>query len=359
MAKTTTPKASFKRSLDDFRTILKSIREGAVKNIYLLMGEESYFIDRISDTFATTLLTEEERGFNQTILYGKDVKITDMIELCRSYPMVGSRNLVILKEAQSAKGMDDIVHYLKSPQPQTTLILCFKEGNMDKRSALYKKIKSVGEVFESVAPRDYEIGGWIRDFYRSKGYTIDDKALVMITEQLGASMTKVVNESEKMFVRLGSTIKSITADNIEDNIGISKDYNIFELNKALSERDLQKALRICDHFGRNPKEHPFVVTINMLFTHFLRIFSLGIIIWQSKKKRVSPPPEMELSKMLKLPNPYFLKEYNTALRSYPTNKSYMILSLIREYDMKSKGVEAGNSSESELLKELIFKIFTI
>lgn len=359
MAKSVSTKASFKQSFEDFGVIMKSLRNKQFKGVYLLMGEESYFIDRISEAIASMVLSEEERAFNQTILYGRETQIGDLIDLCRGYPMMASYNVIILKEAAQLKGIEELTLYLKAPQPSTILVICYKDGSLDKRGSLYKKIKDSGLIFESIPPRDYEIASWIKELYRNRGRQIEEKALSMLTEHLGTSLSRIVSETDKMLINLGETVNNITADHIELNIGISKEYNIFELNKALSERNLSQALNIADHFAQNPKDNPFVVTISMLFTHFLRIFSLGIIGWNTKKKGIAMPSDVEIAKEIKLPNPYFVKEYTLAVRNYPTSKSFIILSLLREYDMKSKGVDGGSASDSELLKELIFKIFAL
>ncbi|MFI3262584.1 MAG: DNA polymerase III subunit delta [Rikenellaceae bacterium] len=351
-------KQTFKQSFEDFGSIMGSIRQKNFSRVYLLMGNEPYFIDRISDTLADNILTEEEQAFNQSVLYGKESNGAEIVELCRSYPMMSTHNVVILKDAQQMKDLDILAHYFKAPLDSTILIICHKEGNLDKRGSLYKKIKDYGLVFESIPPRDYEIGVWIKEYYRNNKYSIDDKAMFMLTEHLGASMSKIVNESDKMFVRLGNSVKTITPKEVEENIGISKEYNIFELNKALSERNLGRALSIVKYFGQNPKNNPLVVTISMMFTHFQRIFTLGITEWQYKRKNQALPSDFELAKTLKLPNAYFIKEYKMAVKNFPTSKSFIILGLIREYDMKSKGVDGGFSDDTELLKELIFKIFT-
>ncbi|MFI3267299.1 MAG: DNA polymerase III subunit delta [Rikenellaceae bacterium] len=351
-------KYTFKQCFEDFGTVMGSIRQKNFKRVYLLMGDEPYFIDRISDTLANNILKEDEQAFNQNILYGKDCNGTELVELCRSYPMMSTHNVVILKDAQQMKDLDTLVHYFTSPLDSTILVICHKDGNLDKRSSLFKKIKDYGLVFESIAPRDYEIGIWIKEYYKNNNYSIDDKAMFMLTEHLGASMSKIVNESSKMFVRIAGRVKTITPNEIEENIGISKEYNIFELNKALSERNLTRALSIVKYFEQNPKNNPLVVTISMMFTHFQRIFTLGIMEWQYKKKGQMLPSDFELAKTLKLPNAYFIKEYKMAVKNFPTSKSFIILGLIREYDMKSKGVDGGFSDNGELLKELIFKIFT-
>ena len=323
------------------------------------MGDEPYFIDLLSSQLADTILGEDERAFNQIVVYGKDSDSGAVINLCRQMPMMGSYQVVIVREAQQLKGLDKLSLYTAAPSPSTILVLCHKEKNVDKRTPLYKHIAEKGMVFESVAPRDYEIGGWLEGFIRSKGYTADTKSVAMLTDHLGSDIAKITNELDKLITYLPVGTKAITADHIEQNIGISKEFNIFELTKALSERNMQKSMFIADHFARNPKENPLIVTIISMFSHFQRIFILNYQKWLARRKGTAMPSDMELARILKLPNPYFLKEYQQASGLYPNNKVFGIIGLLREYDMKSKGMNTGQADEGELLKELLLKIFLI
>ncbi|MCD8185513.1 MAG: DNA polymerase III subunit delta [Rikenellaceae bacterium] len=352
-------KITFKESAEQFNVLLASIRKREFAPIYLLMGEEPFFIDRLGDELACAVLEESERAFNQTVVYGKDTDGGTVVNLCRQMPMMGGKMVIIIKEAQQLKKIEQLAAYTQHPQPSTVLVICHKGRNVDKRTPLYKSCKAKGIAFESVPPRDYEIGGWLGDFVRSKALSMDAKAVSMLVDHLGADIARIANELDKLTTSLEEGTKRITADYIEQYIGISKDYNTFELTRALSEKNLLKALQIADYFARNPKENPFVVTLSILFTHFQRIFILNYQRWLARKEGRSLPSELELAKMLKLPAAFFLKEYTAAANLYPTPKVFSIFGLLRQYDMQSKGVESGSADDGELLKELILKIMMI
>ncbi|MCD7970175.1 MAG: DNA polymerase III subunit delta [Alistipes sp.] len=350
---------SFRDSISGFTAISKDIRNGKFSPVYLLMGEEGYFIDRISDLLAESILSEEERAFNQIVVYGKDSECGDIINFCKQMPMMGAYQVVILKEAQQLRKIEQLSLYTQSPSATTVLVICHKEKNLDKRSALYKQINKIGVVFESVRPRDYEIGGWLSEFVRSKGLGIEPKALTMLTDHLGSDIAKISNELDKLVTYLPEGTAAITPDHIEQNIGISKDFNNFELTKAISERNTQRALLIAEHFSRNPKEHPLLVTISTLFSHFQRIFIINYQKWLARNRGTALPSDAELARMLKIPSAYFLNEYKQASALYPNKKVFVILGLLREYDMKSKGMNAGTATDGELLRELLLKIFLL
>jgi len=352
-------KTTFKESVDQFNGLVATIRKREFAPVYLLMGEESYFIDILSDMLAANILNEMEKAFNQTIVYGKDTEGGAVVNLCRQMPMMGGKMVVIVKEAQQLKKIEQLANYTQSPQDSTVLVICHKGKNVDKRTPLYKSCKDKGVAFESVPPRDYEISGWLNDFVRSKGLAMDAKATSMLVDHLGADIAKIANELDKLVTSLPEGTKNVTADHIEQNIGISKEFNTFELTKAVSEKNLAKAMQIADHFARNPKENPFVVTVSMLFTHFQRIFILNYQRWLAKKEGRGMPSEMDLARMLKLGSAFFLREYTSAANLYPTPKCFAIFGLLREYDLKSKGVESGSADDGELLKELLLKIVMI
>ncbi len=350
-------KTTFKESVAEFSRLQRDIAARKFAPVYLLMGEEGYFIDRLCDQLAEGILSEAERAFNQIVVYGKDSECGAIINFCRQMPMMGSYQVVIVREAQQLRKIEQLSLYTQAPAASTILVLCHKEKSLDKRTQLYKQIAQQGEVFESTRPRDYEIGPWLADFIRSKGCSIDPKALTMLTEHLGVDIAKISNELTKLLTFLPEDTKTITADHIEQNIGISKDFNNFELTRALSERNMEKALMIADHFAHNPKENPLIVTISTLFSHFQRIFILNYQRWLVRHRGMQMPSDMELSRMLKLPNPFFLNEYKQAAALYPNKKVFTILGLLRQYDLKSKGMNSGSADEGELLRELLLKIF--
>ena len=352
-------KRSFRDSVDMHTALCKQIAARQFAPVYLLMGDEPYFIDSLTGLLAGSILTEAERAFGQVVVYGKESEAGAVINLCRQMPMMGAYQVVIVREAQQLRGLEKLSLYTQAPAATTILVLCHKEKNMDKRWQLYKHIEAKGIVFESVRPRDYELPAWISEYARSKGFTLDAKAAAMLTDHLGADIAKMTNELGKLLTYLPQGTRTVTAEQIEANIGISKDFNNFELTKSLSEKNMAKAMQIADHFARNPKDNPLLLTLSALFTHFQRIFIVNYQRWLSRRKGTPMPSEMELARMLKLPNAFFLKEYTQAASAYPNTKVFMILGLLREYDLKSKGMNTGQADDGELLKELLLKILIL
>jgi DNA polymerase-3 subunit delta len=307
--------------------ILTDIKQRKFKPIYFLHGDESYYIDLISDTLEKEVLTEAEKGFNQTILYGKEADMLTIIGTAKRYPMMADYQLVIIKEAQNIKfgkseGKEDpFASYVDNPLKSTVLVFCHKYGSLDKRLKIAKYIES-------------------------KGFKIEGKAAAMIAEYLGNDLGKVANEVEKVLINMGDR-KTINMDDIEKNIGISKEFNSFELNSAIVKRDVLKANRIIDYFAANKKENPIVLIIGNLNSYFSKLFTYHYLPDKSKGN---------VAKELKV-NPYFVTEYELAARNFNFDKTCQVISLLREYDLKSKGVEStGNTEEGELLKELVWKI---
>lgn len=349
----------FRDSVAAYGQVMHDIAERRFAPVYLLMGEEGYFIDRIADRLAEGVLNDAERAFNQIVAYGKDTAVEDVINFSRQMPMMGNYQVIIVREAQQMRRIDQLAIYTKEPSPSTILVLCHKEKNLDKRTPLYKDIARKGVVFESVTPRDYEIGPWLGEFVRTKGCTIEPKALSMLTEHLGVDIAKISNELDKLLTFLPEGTKKITADHIEQNIGISKEFNNYELTKALSERNIGKGMLIADHFAHNLKENPLAKTIATVFAHFQRVFILNYQLWLAKHRATPMPGDQELCRMLKLTSTYFLGEYKTAAANYPNKKVFVILGWLREYDMKSKGMNSGGADDGELLRELLLKIFMV
>lgn len=349
-------KTSFKDIEQQAKTILGDISAGRFRPIYLLMGEETFFIDLIADRIEASALTEAEKAFNLTIIYGKDTDGASVINLCKRFPMMAERQVVIVKEAQAMRNFDALEIYFRTPMMSTILVLCYKGKSLDKRSAIYKRLKDNAVVLDTVVPRDYEIGAWIGQTVRSKKLTIDDKAIAMLAEYLGTDMHKISNEIDKLITRLPETVKAITADHIEQNIGISKDFNNFELTKAISEKNFKRAMLIVDHFAKNPKDNPLVVTISLLFTHFQRIITLNIHKWEASQTRRPMASDVELARLLKLGSPFFVKEYMMAAGNYPNKKAFDVVAMLRDFDMRSKGMNAGSGGDGELLRELVLKI---
>ena len=357
-------KQNFREVQQQARQIMAELKKGNYAPIYLLMGEEGFYTDKISGYIAAHALGEAEREFNQTVVYGKDTEGSAVVSLCRRYPMMSQRQVVIVREAQALRGFDALGVYARQPLASTVLVICYKGKSLDKRSVIYKQLAGCpGMVtLESTAPREYEMESWIRELFQARGSDIEPKAVQMMADHLGTDLQKIDNEVEKLFTRLPEGTREITAAHIEQNIGISKDFNNFELTRALSDRDMAKALMIADHFAADPKGNPLVVTISTLFNHFQRIVTLGIAKWENQKQgrpAMTGLSEQEIARMLRLPNPFFAREYITASANYPNAKAFAILGWLREFDMKSKGMNAGSAQDGELLRELILRIATL
>ncbi len=332
-------------ALEEVKQIITDIKKGTIAPIYFLMGEEPYYIDGITKFIENNLLTEEEKGFNQMILYGRDVSVEDIVSNAKRYPMMSERQVVIVKEAQDlTRTIDDLVSYAENPQPSTVLVICYKYKKLDKRKKLTKVLKQNGVLFESKKLYENQVPDWIRRVMKGKGYTITHKAAQMLTEFLGNDLSKVNNELEKLQLIIKPE-EEITPELVEENIGISKDFNNFELQKAIGEKDIKKAFGIVQYFAHNPKSHPLVITIALLYSFFSKLLK-----YHSLTDKSVAASALGVS-------PYFVRDYQTAARNFPMKRISTIIASIREVDMKSKGVGAAGLPQGELLKELLIKIF--
>ncbi|QLE03044.1 DNA polymerase III subunit delta [Galbibacter sp. BG1] len=333
--------------MDEIKKIVNDVKAGNIKPIYFLMGEEPYYVDKISQYMEQSILTEEERGFNQMVLYGKDVSIDEIVSSAKRYPMMAERQVIIVKEAQHlSRTIDQLEAYALNPQPTTVLVICYKYKKLDKRKKAYKAIAKTGYIYESKKLYENQIGDWIRRVLAGKKYGITPKAAQMLVEFLGTDLGKINNELEKLQLIIPKG-EEITPKHIEENIGISKDYNNFELRKAIGERDIVKATRIVNYFAQNPKDNPLVVTISLIYSFFSQLLQYHGLKDHSKGSVASA---------LKI-NPYFVGEYQTAARNYPMKKSSKIVAHLRDIDVRSKGVGAVSISQADLLKELLVVIF--
>lgn len=332
--------------MDEARKIVNEIKQGDIKPIYFLMGEETFYIDGISNYIADNLLSEEEKGFNQMTLYGRDTNIEEIVSNAKRYPMMAERQVIIVKEAQDlSRTIEKLADYAENPQPTTVLVMCYKYKKIDKRRKLHKTIAKTGLIFESKRLYENQVGDWIMKTMKSRGYSISPKASQMLVEFLGTDLGKIDNELQKLqLICKKETL--ISPEIIEENIGISKDFNNFELRKAIGERDNLKAHRIINYFAQNPKDNPLVVTISLLFSYFSQILQYHGLNDKSKGA---------VSKQLKI-SPYFVGDYITAARNFPMKKVSKVISDLHETDVKSKGVGAANVSQGDLLKELLVKI---
>lgn len=328
-----------------FNEILANLSKKVYQPVYFLMGDETYFIDEICDYIANHVLDESEKEFNQTILYGKDTDVATIISEAKRFPLMGEHSVVIVKEAQHIRKIEDLEVYLEQPQPSTILVICYKYKTLDKRKKFTKELAKKTVLFESKKLYDNQIPDWIQNYLSKHNYSIHPKAAFLLSEYLGADLGKITNELDKLMLIIEKGQK-ITSDIIEHNIGISKDFNNFELNNALGKRDVLKSNLITKHFAANPKDNPLVVTIGVLFGFFQKTLLYHTLKDKSKNNVAST---------LKV-NPFFVKDYELAARNYPKGKLVKIISYLREYDLKSKGVNNNSVSEGELLKELIYKI---
>lgn len=332
--------------MDEARQIVSSIQKGDIKPIYFLMGEEPYYVDKISDFIEDNILGEEEKGFNQMLIYGRDTNIEDIVSNAKRYPMMAERQVVIVKEAQDlSRTIEKLVDYAENPQPSTVLVICYKYKKIDKRKKLHKAISKNGVIFESKPLYENQVGDWIIKTLKSRGFSISPKAAQMLVEFLGTDLGKIDNELQKLQL-ICDKATTINPELIEENIGISKDFNNFELRKAIGQRDSLKAHRIINYFSQNPKDNPIVMTVSLLFSFFSQLLQYHGLNDKSKGS---------VAKQLKI-NPYFVSDYSVAAQNYSMKKVSRAISLLQETDVKSKGVGASNVSHGDLLKELLVKI---
>lgn len=332
--------------MDEIKQLVNDISKKKLKPIYFLMGEEPYYIDQLSSYIEKNVLSEEEKGFNQMVLYGRDVTVEDIVSNAKRYPMMADYQVVIVKEAQDlSRTIEKLVDYAKQPQPSTILVMNYKYKTIDKRKSLYKTLQKTGVVYESKKLYENQVGEWIRRVLAGQDYAIAPKAAQMLVEFLGTDLSKINNELEKLKIILPVGTQ-ITAEHIEENIGISKDYNNFELRKAIGERNVLKAHQIVKYFADNPKDNPMVVTVSLLFNFFSQLLHFHGLNDKSPRAVASA---------LKI-NPYFVNEYISAAHNYPMKKVSAVVATLREFDVKSKGVGANAVPQADLLKELMVKI---
>lgn len=329
----------------DHKEILNHLKKKIYHPVYFLHGEEPYFIDLISDYIEDNVLTPEQKEFNQTVVYGKDTDVSQLISLTRQLPMGAPYQVVVVKEAQDIKNIEKLERYFENPVSSTILVINYKYKKPDKRKKYYLSARKNGVVFESKQVYDNKIPGWITSYLESKGYKINLKSAHLLNEFLGNDLSKITNEIDKMLINIPDK-KDIVEEDVENNVGISKDYNIFELQDAIGSKDIEKVNKIINYFGANPKEFGAIRVITMLYYFFQKVFLLHFIKNTSEK---------EIAAKLSV-NPYFVRRYKQAARNYPTKKLSAIISSLRDYDLKAKGVNNVSITDGELLRELAFKI---
>lgn len=336
------------RPVMTYEEIVRDIRAGKFQPVYFLHGEEPYFIDQIEEAIDRYALPEAEKGFNQTILYGKDINHLNLLDQLRRYPMMSERQVVILREAQEMKTLGDLSGYAENPMPSTVFVVCHKHKKYDMRSKLAKALSARGVVFESKKLYDNQVPDWIAGYCKSKKLGIETPAAALLAEYLGTDLAKIANELEKLTLNLPAGT-AINAAHIQEFIGISKDYNVYELQRAFATRDLPRIARIEQYFASNIRKNPLIVTIASLFSYFSKVYMLHFMKGSS---------DADMVKALELRSDWFLKEYKLAAAQYTRGQTEQILHLLKEYDLRSKGVDTDttNTGEEELMKELFFKI---
>lgn len=328
--------------------ILEELKSKKYRPVYFLHGEESYYIDVISDYIENQVLDDMQKGFDQTILYGKDTDFVTFVNAARRFPMMATHQVILIKEAQQLKWKSDeevLLKYFENPMPNTILVIAYKHGKFDKRKKVFKAAEKVGVVFESAKLYDDKIPAWVASYLKAKNRKIHPHAAALISEYLGADLGKVVNELEKLLLNV-SADREIDLQDIEKYIGISKDFNVFELNTALAKKDTLKAYRIVDYLAANQRSNPIQLTIGAMGSYFTKILKYHYLPDKS--------PSM-VAKELSV-HPFFTREYEIGARNYNQAKMFYVINCLHEYDMKIKGVGAGEVSNGDLLKELVYKI---
>ncbi len=330
-----------------YEEIARDLKNRIYKPVYYLMGEESYYIDRISDYIAQTVLTDEEKEFNQTVLYGSDTDVPTIINAAKRYPMMSEYQVVIVKEAQNVKKIEDLSYYLQKPLMSTILVICHKHGALDRRKKLAVEIEKVGVLFESKKIKDTQLPGFISTYLKRKSVDIEPKASEMMAEFVGTDLNRMAGELEKLVITLPQGVRRITPEQVEKNIGVSKDYNNYELRSALVARDILKANKIIKYFEENPKTNPLQATLSALFGFFSNL----MLAYYAPEKT-----EQGIANQLQLKQSWHAKEYIAAMRVYSGVKCMQIIGEIRYCDAKSKGVDNSSLSDGDLLRELVYKI---
>lgn len=327
--------------------ILRELHAKQYRPIYYLMGEESYYIDVISDYIMNNVLTDTEKEFNLTVVYGADVDIATVINAAKRYPMMSEHQVVIVKEAQTIKNMDELSFYLQKPLRSTILVMCHKHGVLDRRKKLAAEIEKAGILFESKKLKEGQLPGFITSYMKRKGVDVEPKATSMLADFVGTDLSRLTGELEKLIITLPKGQTRITPEQIERNIGISKDYNNFELRSALIERNVLKANQIINYFEKNPKTNPLQMTLSLLFGFYSNL----MLAYYAPEKS-----EQGIASFLGLKSPWQAREYQTAMKRYSGVKTMQIIGEIRYTDARSKGVGNSSLTDYDLLRELIFKI---
>ena len=334
------------------RNLIEEAKAGSFQPVYLLMGEEPYYPELLCSAILENCLQDWEKDFNELVCYGADVDADAVITAARRFPMMAERQLVVVKEAQAMKTLEDLALYCQKPLDSTVLVILLHGASADKRKALYKSVLKNGVVVESLPLRDYEAEQWVAGYYQERGLSIHPEAVKLLVEAAGTDLGKIAVETEKMLKNLPERVKEVTPEDIEQNVGVSRQFSIFELTKALSYKDAARAVTVASRIGEAPKFF-MPMAVSALYLHFYRILKYNALVQAGRGGDTAAK-----AKILGV-NPYFFKEYDAAVRKYPLPASMRVISLLSEYDYKGKGGETGEASPGELLIELVTKILNI
>ena len=337
----------------DFSTLLKQIKSKDFAPLYLLHGDEPYFIDRLEEAIERYALQEHERAFNQTILYGKDTDHLQVVDAARRFPMMAERQLILLREAQDMRGLKELANYATKPAPTTVLVISHKHKKLNGNTTLFKQIRQHGVVFEAKGLYDNKVPAWITGYLRDRKYKIEPAAAGLLAEFLGTGLGKITNELDKLLLNLAPGTE-VTTQIVEEQVGVSKDYNVFELQRAVGHRDPLRVARILQYFRANPKAGPLPMVTGSLYNYFSKVFLLKELHQQRESRQA-------IMKALGLRFDFFLSDYETTARNYSLTGMYSVFALLREYDLKSKGLGSNlaGRGEGELLKELCWKLMHV
>lgn len=331
-----------------YSTVMRDLQARKFAPVYYLMGDEAYYIDKISDWIAENVLQPEERDFNQTVLFGSDVTAAQVIDMAKRYPMMSEYQVVIVKEAQNIRHMEPIEVYLQKPLTSTILVFCHKNGALDRRKRLVGVIDKVGVLYESKKLKERDLPAFIENYLREKGVGIDDKSNQLIAESIGSDLNRLTSELDKLIISLPENDRQVTPQIVEDQIGVSKDFNGFELRDAIVYKNVFKANQIIDYFDKNPKAGSIYAFLPLLFYYFE-----NLMIAFYCPKRNDPN---EVARYLDMKSSWAVQQYMTGMRNYTGMKTLQIIRKIREIDAKSKGLDNPNTPPGELMKELVFFI---
>lgn len=334
------------------RNLIEDAKNGIFKPVYLLMGAEPFYTDRVCDAILENALQEWERDFNETVCYGADVDADTVITAARRFPMMAERQVVVVKEAQAMKSLEEMALYCQNPLDSTILVLLMRGASADKRKALYKSVLKNGVIVESNPLKDYEMAGWISSYYSDRGLRIEPEAAALLGEFAGTDLSKIAVETEKLLKNLPEGTTAVSVEDIEKNVGISRQFSVFELTKELSYRNAGKALQIAARIGETPR-FAMPMAVSALFMHFYRILKYEALLQKD------PRPSQDMKARVLGVSPFFLREYDAAVSAYPLKKCMAVISLLNDYDFKGKGGETGETEQGDLLVELITKILNI